>query len=84
MVETEICHDPVEPSAKAAVESKIMQVAEDAEERLLVNIERVLLTAQQVARQPQDSLVIRLHQRFECGLISILGRANQTGFIKRA
>ena len=47
------------------------------DERVLMNVLRVLLIAEHVQRQPQHAAVITAHQRIERRPFAFLGRADQ-------
>ena len=47
------------------------------DERVLVNVLRVLLIAEHMQRQPQYAAVIAAHERIKCATVAFLRRANQ-------
>src|SRR6185437_8279912 len=58
MIQSDVGYDSVEPGVEGALEAEAMQVPVDAQEAFLVDVPRLLGTANQIQRQPQDIPVV--------------------------
>jgi len=81
MVEAEVGDQAVDPGLEGALVPEAPQGPVDSEERLLVDITRLLLRPHDPQGQPQDVAVVPADQLLESGDVAPLGLADEPAFV---
>jgi len=70
MIETNVCNDAVDPGVERAFKTETGQVAENFQERLLIDVLGVFGAAEDVESEPQDLAVVAVDKDFESRTVS--------------
>src|SRR6185312_17406539 len=81
LVETQIRNYAVQPGVKAAIEAECMQIAVDAQERLLIHVAGIFLRTEQIQRQTQHRLIIEAYELLKRFAIAALSCADKGSFV---
>src|SRR5207302_3673180 len=77
MVEAQIGYDPVNPGVEGALETEAADILVRFEEGVLIDVLSVLFGSGEMQGQPQDRLVIVLHELLEGSAVAPLRLADQ-------
>src|SRR3989338_2459050 len=83
MIEADDQHHPVHPGRKARLEPEAAERAVNLQERLLVNVLRLVFRAHHLESQPEHTPLVQPHQLLESGPIAPLSLADQSPFLQR-
>src|SRR6202521_5063361 len=82
LVEANVGHDAVEPSIKAALEAKPVEIAVHLQEGFLINVAGIFRALHQVEGQPQNVAVIAAHEFLESRSAATLRLGDEGPFVK--
>ena len=77
LVEAEVGDDPVQPGVEGALKPEVAEVAVRFEERLLVDVLRILLVAEHVQRESENGLIVAADERVEGRAVAALRFADE-------
>src|SRR5512146_136044 len=84
MIEAEVGDDPVDPGVERTLEAEAAEVSIRLEERVLVDVARVLLGTGQMQGQSENRVVILTDEFFEGTSVTALRSADQLGIVDAA